>query len=54
MINPEYFRQQAALCLRLAAAVRDKEIARALVKIADDVSDKADETDPSLLSLTVL
>jgi hypothetical protein len=48
MINPEYFRQQAAICLRLAAAVRDKDVGRALVRMADDFSDKADEIDPSL------
>jgi hypothetical protein len=48
MINPEYLRQQAACCLRLAAAVHDKKIGEALVRMADDFSDKADEIDPSL------
>jgi hypothetical protein len=48
MINPGYLRQQAATCLRLAAAVRDKKIAEALVVMADDFSDRADEIDPNL------
>jgi hypothetical protein len=48
MIDPKYFRQQAAICLRLAAAVRDKRLAELLVRMAGDFSDKADEIDPSL------
>ena len=48
MVSSEYFRRQAALCLRLAATVKDKKIAGALVAMADDFSDRADEVDPSL------
>jgi hypothetical protein len=48
MLNPEYLRRQAAICLRLAAAVHDKKIAEALVVMADALSDRADEVDPSL------
>jgi hypothetical protein len=48
VINPEYLRRQAAICLRLAAAVRDKTTAEALVVMANDFSDRADEIDPSL------
>jgi hypothetical protein len=50
MINPEYLRRQAAICLRLAAAVRDKKTAEALVTMADNLSDRADEIDPNLES----
>jgi len=47
MIHPSYLRRQAAICLRLSAAVRDRKTAEALVVMAD-VSDRADEVDPSL------
>ena len=50
MIKPEYLRRQAATCLRLAAAIRDKKAAQALVGMAGDLSDRADEVDPSLRS----
>jgi hypothetical protein len=50
MVSSEYFRRQAALCLRLAATVKDKKIAGVLVAMADDFSDRADEVDPSLKS----
>jgi hypothetical protein len=48
MLNPEYLRRQAAMCLRLAAAVHDKKIAEALVVMAGGFSDRADEIDPSI------
>jgi hypothetical protein len=41
-------RRQAALCLRIAAAVDDQSTVAALVVMADDFSVKADEVDPSL------
>ena len=50
MINPEYLRRQAAICLRLAATVYDKKTAEALVVMADDLSDRADDIDPNLAS----
>jgi hypothetical protein len=50
MVNSEYFRQQAAACLRLAAAIGDQKISAALVAMADDFSVKADEIDPNLRS----
>jgi hypothetical protein len=50
MINPEYLRRQAAVCLRLAATVHDKKAAEALVVMANDLSDRADEIDPNLAS----
>ena len=50
MINPDYLRRQAAICLRLAATVRDKKTAEALVVMADNLSDRADEIDPDLAS----
>jgi hypothetical protein len=48
MLHPEYLRRQAAICLRLAAAARDKKVAEALVVMADNFSDRADQIDPSL------
>jgi hypothetical protein len=48
MLTPEYLRRQAALCLRLAAAADDQSVIAALVVLANDFSDKADELDPSL------
>ena len=50
MINPGYLSRQAAICLRLAAAVRDRKADEALVVMADELSDRADEVDPSLAS----
>jgi hypothetical protein len=48
MPSSEYWRRQAALCLRVAAAVDDQSVVAALVMMADDFSVKADEFDPSL------
>jgi hypothetical protein len=48
MVSSEYLRRQAAVCLRLAATVKDRKVAGALVTMADDFSDRADEIDPSL------
>ncbi len=50
MINPEYLRRQAAICLRLAASGLDKKTAEALVTMADNLSNRADEIDPDLES----
>jgi hypothetical protein len=50
VINPDYLRRQAAICLRLAASVHDKKTAEALVVMADNLSDRADEIDPNLAS----
>jgi hypothetical protein len=50
MLSCEYLRRQAALCLRIAAAVDDQSVIAALVVLADDFSVKADEIDPSLKS----
>jgi hypothetical protein len=43
-------RRQAARCLRIAAALDDKSAAAALTAMADDLSAKADEIDPTLES----
>jgi hypothetical protein len=51
MISPEYLRRQAAICLRLAATVHEKKTAEALVVMADDLSDRADEIDPNLATV---
>jgi hypothetical protein len=48
MVSCAYLRRQAALCLRLAAAVDDQNVVAALMVMADDFSRKADEVDPSL------
>jgi hypothetical protein len=48
MLSCAYLRRQAALCLRIAAAVEDQSVVAALVVMADDFSVKADEVDPSL------
>jgi hypothetical protein len=53
MVSCEYLRRQAAVCLRLAATVTDKKTAGALVAMADDFSDRADEIDPSLGSTSL-
>jgi hypothetical protein len=49
MLSCAYLRRQAALCLRIAAAVDDQSVVAALVVMADDFSSKADEVDPSLI-----
>jgi hypothetical protein len=48
MVSCAYLRRQAALCLRIAAAVEDQNTVAALVVMADDFSAKADEVDPNL------
>jgi hypothetical protein len=48
MVSCVYLRRQAALCLRIAAAVDDQSVVAALMVMADDFSSKADEVDPSL------
>jgi hypothetical protein len=50
MESAEYFRHQAAICLRIAAAINDGEVAVALAATADNFANKADEIDPSLWS----
>jgi hypothetical protein len=50
MLTSEYLRRQAALCLRMAAAIDDPSIVASLVVMADDFSVKADEIDPILVS----
>jgi hypothetical protein len=50
MLTSQYLRRQAALCLRIAAAVDDQSVVTALVVLADGFSVKADEVDPSLRS----
>ncbi len=50
MPSSAYLRRQAALCLRIAAAVYDRSVAAAFVAMADDFSVKADEIDPNLES----
>ena len=48
MLTSQYLRLQAAVCLRIAAAVDDQSVVTALVVLADEFSVKADEADPSL------
>jgi hypothetical protein len=48
MVSCAYLRRQAALCLRIAAAVDDQSVVAALVLMAEEFSAKADEVDPSL------
>jgi hypothetical protein len=48
MLTSQYLRLQAAVCLRIAAAVDDQSVVTALVVLADEFSVKADEVDPSL------
>jgi hypothetical protein len=48
-----YLRRQAALCLRIAAAVENPRVAAELVVMADDFSVKADDVDPSLDSTSL-
>jgi hypothetical protein len=48
MLTSQYLRRQAALCLRIAAAVDDPNVVAALVLMAEEFSVKADDIDPSL------
>jgi hypothetical protein len=46
--NAEYFRRQAATCLRLAQFCRDLEVARGLFGLAHEFKTKAAEMDGGL------
>src|SRR5262245_6184534 len=48
MTNAEYFRRQAATCLRLAKFCRDLEVARGLFGMAQEFKAKAAELDTDL------
>jgi hypothetical protein len=48
MTNAEYFRRQAATCLRLAKFCRDLEVARGLFGMAQEFKAKAAEMDADL------
>ncbi|HEY4406409.1 MAG TPA: hypothetical protein VGN55_17315 [Xanthobacteraceae bacterium] len=50
MLTSQYLRRQAALCLRIAAAVDDQSVIASLLLMAEEISVKADEIDPSLCS----
>jgi hypothetical protein len=50
MLTSQYLRRQAALCLRIAAAVDDQSVVAALVLMAEEFSVKADDIDPGLVS----
>jgi hypothetical protein len=50
MLTSHYLRRQAALCLRIAAAVDDPNAVAALVLMAEEFSVKADDIDPGLVS----
>ena len=41
MVSSEYLRQQATICLRLAATIDNREAAATLVAMADDFIAKA-------------
>ena len=45
MVNSEYFRRQAQVCLRLAAILGDQKAAATLVGMAEDFITKADLID---------
>ncbi|HEY7663913.1 MAG TPA: hypothetical protein VH934_12415 [Xanthobacteraceae bacterium] len=45
MPNADYFRRQAATCLRLAQGCRDLEVARGLFGLAHEFKAKAAEID---------
>lgn len=45
MPNAEYFRRQAATCLRLAKGCRDLDVARGLFGLAHEFKAKAAEID---------
>ena len=48
LTNAEYFRRQAATCLRLAKFCRDLEVARGLFGMAQEFKAKAAEMDADL------
>jgi hypothetical protein len=47
-INAEYFRRQAATCLRLAQICRDLEVARGLFGLAHEFKTRAAKMDDGL------
>jgi hypothetical protein len=51
MTNAEYFRRQAATCLRLAKFCRDLEVARGLFGMAQEFKAKAAELDADLQAM---
>src|SRR5262245_50038513 len=51
MTNAEYFRRQAATCLRLAKFCRDLEVARGLFGMAQEFKAKAAELDTDLQAM---
>src|SRR5215470_7349449 len=51
MTNAEYFRRQAATCLRLAKFCRDLEVARGLFGMAQEFKAKAAEIDADLQAM---
>jgi hypothetical protein len=53
MPDADYFRQQAATCLRLAQFCRDLEVARRLFSMAGEFKSKAAEMDAGLQTMTV-
>ena len=53
MPDADYFRQQAATCLRLAQFCRDLEVARRLFGMAGEFKSKAAEMDAGLQTMTV-
>jgi hypothetical protein len=50
MLTSHYLRRQAALCLRIAAAVDDPNVVAALVLMAEEFGVKADDIDPGLVA----
>jgi hypothetical protein len=53
MTNAEYFRRQAATCLRLAQFCRDLEVARGLFGLAHEFKTRAAEMDGGLPSMAL-
>jgi hypothetical protein len=51
--DADYFRHQAATCLRLAQFCRDREVARRLFGMAGEFKSKAAEMDADLQTMTV-
>jgi hypothetical protein len=51
--DADYFRHQAATCLRLAQFCRDLEVARRLFGMAGEFKSKAAEMDAGLETMTV-
>ena len=51
--DADYFRNQAATCLRLAQFCRDLEVARRLFGMAGEFKSKAAEMDAGLQTMTV-